>query len=163
MSPAFMEASLQGRREEAEAMLGVSLPDWWPDAEARRRLEMRLAQMRDDPASAQWLLRAMVRRPDGLVVGVINFHGRPDEANRAELGYTVFEAYRRQGYATEAVLGMMGWTKRVHSVETFVLSISPQNGPSLGLAAKLGFRRVGSQIDEEDGEEWVFELAATDL
>jgi hypothetical protein len=26
------------------------------------------------------------------------------------------------------------------------------------MAAKLGFARVGTQIDEIDGEEWVFEL-----
>jgi RimJ/RimL family protein N-acetyltransferase len=55
---------------------------------------------------------------------------------------------------------MMHWAHTERSVETFVLSISPENRPSLAMAAKLGFERVGSRMDEIDGEEWVFELSA---
>jgi RimJ/RimL family protein N-acetyltransferase len=158
MSPSFLEASLDGRLDEAEAEIGASLPVWWPDEDVRRRLVMRLEQMRSQPRSAEWLLRGMVRRADHKLVGVINFHGTPDERNRAELGYTVFVEYRRLGYASEAAIAMMRWARAERSVETFVVSISPQNEPSLLLAAGLGFEQVGSQIDEIDGEEWVFEL-----
>jgi hypothetical protein len=38
--------------------------------------------------------------------------------------------------------------------------VSPQNVPSRTLVASLGFVEVGSQWDEEDGEETVFERAA---
>jgi RimJ/RimL family protein N-acetyltransferase len=159
MSPRFIEASLDGRLEEAQSSLGIYLPDGWPDADVRRRLVMRFEQMRSTPADAEWLLRAIVRSHDNGLVGVINFHGAPDERGRAELGYTVFEPFRRRGYASEAALGMMQWARKAHGVRTFVLSISPANLPSLSLAAKLSFVQVGSQIDEEDGEEWVFELS----
>lgn len=117
-----------------------------------------MQQMAEAPESAEWLLRAMVRRADGEIVGYINFHGPPDEAGRAELGYTVFEPHRRQGYATEAALAMMRWAHEAHGVSTFVVSISPANEPSLRLADAMGFLRTGTQIDEIDGEEWVFEL-----
>jgi hypothetical protein len=30
---------------------------------------------------------------------------------------------------------------------------------SLAVVERLGFRRTGTQIDEIDGEEWVFELS----
>jgi RimJ/RimL family protein N-acetyltransferase len=40
------------------------------------------------------------------------------------------------------------------------LSIAPDNVASLGVARKLGFERVGEQIDEEDGLEYVFERGA---
>lgn len=116
-------------------------------------------QMSETPEAAAWLLRAMVRRHDSRVVGYINFHGLPDDRGRAELGYTVFEEYRRQGYATEAAVAMMGWAQQQqHGVEVFVVSISPSNEASLRLAASIGFERTGSQIDDLDGEEWVFEL-----
>jgi ribosomal-protein-alanine N-acetyltransferase len=157
MSPAFIQASLQGRPDEAAPLIDAHVPAWWPDDAARLRLKMRLAQLHRDPDSAPWLLRALVRRTDRSFVGVINFHGRPDAKGRAELGYAVFEAYRRHGYASEAATTMMRWACDEHGVHDFVLSISPQNEPSLRMAAKLGFERTGSQVDEIDGEEWVFE------
>jgi RimJ/RimL family protein N-acetyltransferase len=163
MSPRFIEASLAGRLDEAATAIGASLPEWWPDDEARRRLIMRRKQMRRDPRAAEWLLRAMVRRDGDAVVGIINFHGPPDGRNRAELGYTVFETYRRQGHASEAAVAIMRWARTERGVETFVVSISPENQPSLRLAEKLGFVRTGSHIDDEDGEEWEFELTAKDL
>lgn len=70
----------------------------------------------------------------------------------------MFESERRRGYATESVLAMMAWAGEEHGVRRFLLSISPDNDPSLGLAGKLGFQRIGSQIDEVDGEEYVFDL-----
>ncbi len=157
MSPAFMHASLAGRLGEAEKLLGAKLPDWWPDDRLQRLLAMRLDQMTQQPESAEWLLRAMVLKETEAVAGYINFHGTPVEG-RAELGYTVLDEHRRRGFASEAVLAMMRWAHDTHAIETFVVSISPQNAPSLGLAAKLGFQRTGTQIDPEDGEEWVFEL-----
>ena len=39
-----------------------------------------------------------------------------------------------------------------------MVSIRPDNSPSLGLAAQLGFVRIGHHIDEVDGWEDVFEL-----
>ncbi len=157
MSPAFMRASIEGRLAEAQATLGADLPSAWPEAPAARTMEMRLEQMRRRPEAAEWLLRAMVDRERGRAVGYVNFHG-PPENSRAELGYTVFEEYRRQGYAHEAAVAMMRWANETHGVEIFVVSISPDNAPSLALAARLGFVRTGEQWDEEDGEEWVFEL-----
>lgn len=90
------------------------------------------------------------------MIGHVGFHGPPKDA-AAEMGYTIFPAYRGKGYATEAVQGLMAWG-RAHGVERFVLSISPGNAPSLAVARRLGFKRVGRQIDEEDGLEYVFEL-----
>jgi [ribosomal protein S5]-alanine N-acetyltransferase len=43
-------------------------------------------------------------------------------------------------------------------VRHFVLSVSPENDPSLAIVRKLGFVRTGEQIDEEDGLEHIFEL-----
>jgi RimJ/RimL family protein N-acetyltransferase len=158
MTPGFMRASLAGRRQEAEALAGAILPDWWPDGNGARIISIRLEQMEREPESAEWLLRLMVDIRTSRVVGYVNFHSPPIDG-RAELGYTVFEPFRRQGYASEAARAMLRWANQVHGVAAFVVSISPGNEPSLGLAAKLGFERVGTQYDDVDGEEWVFELA----
>ncbi|MBX3014580.1 MAG: hypothetical protein KF832_23880 [Caldilineaceae bacterium] len=39
----------------------------------------------------------------------------------------------------------------------FILSISPENQPSLRIAAHFGFVKIGSQLDEEDGVEEIYE------
>jgi RimJ/RimL family protein N-acetyltransferase len=158
MSAAFIVASLDGRRDAAASLISASLPEDWPDEEARRRLAQRLEQMQRDPSEAPWLLRAMISRAAMEMVGALNFHGRPNAQGQAKLGYTVFPAHRQRGYATEAALAMMGWARHEHEVHRFLLSISPDNAASLRVADKLGFRRIGVQMDEIDGEEYVFEL-----
>ena len=112
-----------------------------------------------EPRRRPWLGRALVLTEAGgvrRVIGTVGFHAPPDEAGRLEIGYRVDPAYRRQGYALEAVRGLMDWAA-ARGVHRFVASISPDNKASLSLAAKLGFERVGEQIDEIDGLEYVFE------
>ena len=108
----------------------------------------------------EWLGRAMVLTDDDgtkRVVGSIGFHGPPDEQGRLEVGYSVDPPFRRRGYARESVKALFDWANREHGITRFIASISPDNEPSLRLAAGLGFHRVGEQIDEVDGLEYVFE------
>lgn len=160
MSASFIEAVLAGHTAEAEAAGDFTLSCDWPDEHDARFLRLRLEQMQRDPRTQQWLVRAMVlptaERP---MIGHIGFHGPPEVIGRAELGYTVMPAFRRRGYAVEAAEAMMEWARTAHQVERFFVSISPDNGPSLAMAAKMGFTQVGEQMDDEDGLEYVFELA----
>jgi RimJ/RimL family protein N-acetyltransferase len=76
-----------------------------------------------------------------------------------EIGYTIVPSRRRQGFASEAAAGMWGWAAR-HGARVLRASISPDNEPSLALIHKAGFVEVGSQIDEIDGLELIFEKLA---
>ena len=51
MSPRFIEASLSDKLEAVADALGSSLPDKWPDVDAKRRLQMRLNQIIEAPIS----------------------------------------------------------------------------------------------------------------
>lgn len=44
-----------------------------------------------------------------------------------------------------------------------MLSISPNNQPSLGIAEHFGFVKIGSQVDEEDGLEDIDERRCAGL
>jgi ribosomal-protein-alanine N-acetyltransferase len=162
MTPEFLAASLQGDRAQLGLILGVSIPDDWPDESPWP--ERRLDQLRTDPSLQPWLLRAIVLRGERRMIGHVGFHGRPGEEylealapGGVEFGYTVFEKDRRQGYAREACETLMQWANRSHRVTRFVVSISPANVASLALAKGLGFSRIGSHVDEEDGPEDIFE------
>ncbi len=111
------------------------------------------------------MLRAMRLRETGHMVGHIGFHTQPGAEYLRELvpdgvefGYTVFPRFRRQHYAHEASVALMAWARETYGVTSFVASVSPANAPSLGLVHKLGFHKIGSQIDEEDGPEDIFAL-----
>lgn len=153
-----LDAVLSGR---ALAIDGVALSTDW-----LRRNEIWLRRRRDqialDPEHAPWILRVMVSRGIGVFVGNIGFHGKPGSnalgaLDAVELGYAVEPEFRRQGFAEEAIRGMMAWA-RARSTSHFIVSVSPTNAPSLALAAKLGFTEVTRVVDEEDGPEIVLEL-----
>src|SRR5262245_4258861 len=163
MTPEFMEAVLGGRFAEAEEELGAALPTAPTDEATEHFLARRIGQLRDDPSIQRWLARAIVLRGESrLMVGNVGFHGPPgvnaaDNEGALEIGYSVQPERRRQGYASEAVDGLMGWA-RTQGICRFVASVAPDNDPSLAIIRKLGFVRTGQHIDPEDGLEHVFEL-----
>jgi ribosomal-protein-alanine N-acetyltransferase len=169
MTPDFLEAALRGDVSAAEEIMGLAIPNSWYDES--RLMDMRLGQLRQDPSLQPWLLRAMGLRGQGMtgpapvMVGHIGFHTGPNPEylrqlapGAVELGYSVVPDCRRRGFAREAAQALMDWASREHGARRFVVSISPQNAPSLALAKEFGFLRIGSQIDEVDGPEDIFEL-----
>ena len=163
MSERFMQACLEKRVLEAERLLGANLsPEWF---EEMGFLALRVKQLREDPEYVIWGPRAVVLEGEQRVIGHIGFHGKPNQPyllefvpDGIEFGYTIDEAYQRQGFAFEASVGLMRWAVLEQGIKRFVLSVSPGNAASQGLAAKLGFKKVGEHIDVEDGLEEVFGL-----
>jgi RimJ/RimL family protein N-acetyltransferase len=162
MTTNFLRAALAHDTEGAYRQLALTLPPGWPDR-ITPILAMRLEQLERDRTLQPWLMRAIAVRGSETMIGHIGFHTAPDPAylkefapGGVELGFTIFAPYRRQGYAEEASSALMAWARSMHDVTRFVLSISPDNAPSRALAAKLGFTKIGSHIDEADGVEDVF-------
>jgi len=117
-------------------------------------LARRHAQLTADPRVEPWLLRAAVLRGTRQVVGRIGFHTPPDAEGVVEVGYSVAPSFRRRALATEMVTGMLAWATG-QGVVACLASVSPDNAASLATIARLGFVKVGEQMDEEDGLEWV--------
>lgn len=162
MSRALLEAFLSGDHASAARIGGFQIPN---DLILRKRtLQMRLRQIQANPQVHPWLLRAIVIRQSQMMCGYIGFHSEPDPedlrnvtAGGVELGYAIGESFRRQGFAKEAALALMKWAFERHGQRCFVLSIAPDNQASLAMAHSMGFREVGSHVDEEDGVELYFE------
>lgn len=164
MTPAFLECTWRGRRAEAEAIIGLRIPAAW--FECGPFAALRLRQYESGATSQPWLPRAITLRGSGEMAGYIGFHTPPAPdylkdlcPHGVEFGYTIFPAFRRQGFAWEASRALIQWANREHGVSSFVVSVSPSNLASLALIAKMGFRRIGAHVDDEDGPEDIFELA----
>jgi hypothetical protein len=72
-------------------------------------LTRQLDGLRKRPLTPGWFVRAIIRNADGSVIGHCGFHGAPDDIGRAEVGYIIYSPYRRCGYATESVEGLVEW------------------------------------------------------
>lgn len=161
MSVPLMRALVARDLALAGRQIDAAIPEGFPD-HLDQFLRYRLAQLDADPTILRWLGRVMVLADSGgarRVIGSIGFHGAPDEQGRLEVGYRIEPAYRRKGYTREAVRALFDWAATEHGIHRFLASIRPDNEPSLALARGLGFERIGEQMDEIDGLEYVFEAA----
>ena len=120
------------------------------------------AQLAADPDYLAWSARAILLKETREMVGHLRFHTRPDPKylhsyarHAVELGYVIFSAHRRRGYALEALNGAMSWAE-ANGVRKFIASVSPSNTPSLALVAKSGFCKIGEHIDSKDGLEHIY-------
>lgn len=161
MTPAFIEAMLDDRRDEATQLLDVELPDEFPREGERRFLAMRLRQMREDERFETWCPSVVVL--DGRMIGHAGYHGPPGQnstqnPDAVEFGYAIYPEWRGRGFATQAAVMLMDLAEERAGIRHFVLAVSPENEPSLAIIRKLGFVRTGEQMDEEDGLEHIFEL-----
>lgn len=161
MTPAFIEAVLGDRREEAAALVGAALPDAFPRKGERGFLELRLGQMRKDERFLEWCPYVVVLGDQ--MIGHAGYHGPPGKnstrnPDAVEFGYAIEPEFRGRGYATEAARKLMREAEE-RGVRHFVLAVAPDNEPSLAIIRKFGFVHTGEHMDDEDGLEYVFELA----
>lgn len=115
---------------------------------------LRLGQARADAAVAPWLVRGIVApdpdTPTGhVVIGHLGGHGPPDEHGAVEIGYTVAEAWRRRGVATECARAWFAWAHG-HGATRARLSTTDDNAASLAIAARLGLAPTGRMWDDDD-------------
>jgi [ribosomal protein S5]-alanine N-acetyltransferase len=154
LSTTALEALVRRDLAAASAEAGLELPAWFPENDFLWTL--RFGQVIGEPEHAPWLTRIVVDAATGAVVGLAGFHGPPDERGMVEVGYEVSPDQRRRGYGRAAVAWLIDYA-RDHRAVVVRASVAPDNAPSLGLVAQLGFVHVGEQIDEIDGRELVFE------
>ena len=120
-------------------------------------LARRHEQLTADPTEEPWLYRAAVLKGTREVIGRAGFHAPPDADAMVEIGYSVASAYRRQGFALEMARALMAWAGTQGATHCLA-SVRPDNAASLATIATLGFVKIGEQMDEIDGLEWVHRL-----
>jgi RimJ/RimL family protein N-acetyltransferase len=117
-----------------------------------------------DPLLAGWFQYAVER--DGVLIGDIgvNLH---ENLMQAEIGFTFAPEYQGQGYATEAVRGLLGMLfveRKLHRVSA---ECDARNVSSARLLERLGFRLEGLRISNswfkgEWTDDQLFGLLRTD-
>jgi RimJ/RimL family protein N-acetyltransferase len=150
-----------------------SVPEGWPDPVDLEHLERWRGLAIDDGGYSPWRARAAVDRT-GTFIGHVGFHGPPAAVDIAlgdptfvgridpclsgvvELGYTILEPFRSQGFCTEAVGGLVDWARSTGEVAAVIATVRTDNAPSLAVLQRVGgFERIGTCRDGDD-DEFVF-------
>ena len=126
-------------REALSRELGVMVPEEWPtehyDDEA---LQFSLRALEDDEEPS---MRYVIELETNTLVGMLG-GGSPKDGTLTT-GYSILPAYRRRGYATEAVAALVQWAFARADVQRIVADTYPELVASIGVLEKNGFRLVG--------------------
>ena len=154
LSPEALAALIDGDLAAASTAAGVALTPYLAGEAWLWRI--RLAEIREEPTRAEWVARAAVAEPEGVVVGHGGFHGPPDADGVVEVAYSVDPAYRRRGFARAMLRALLERADADPKVTAVRASIRPDNAASKATIAGFGFTKVGEQWDPEDGLEDVY-------
>lgn len=138
----FLKLLIADEYTRAGEILGVTVPDGWPnDQDARAGLSIHLADMEEDSSEYLWRIRLIVLRSNRTVIGSINLKGPPEKKGGIiEIGWGVSFEYRRQGIATEAARAVIDWVLSQPGVRRIIATIPDDNPASKEMAKRLGMR-----------------------
>ena len=91
---------------------------------------------------AQWALLGLgalmiQRRDTGETVGQVGLNSGP-VFPETELGWMVYPAHQRHGFATEAAMALRAWAFETLGLKTLVSYTDPDNAASIAVARRLG-------------------------
>ncbi len=155
-----MLALLDDDLARASEIAGMALTAFYTSDEITWLWAYRVKDIEADPASENWAASIVVDSETGLAVGHAGFHEPPNPAGLVEIGYSIDPLLRRKGYARATVVALLARCAAEPAVVTVRASISPTNEASLATIAGFGFEKVGEQIDDHDGLEFIFERPA---
>jgi RimJ/RimL family protein N-acetyltransferase len=143
----FSEEIIQaamGRDRERLAALGIVADEEWPEPDLVEALPHFRRLIRDHGLTGfnGWLV---LDRRTREIVGSLGFIGEPDEKGSIEIGFGMVPGRRRQGYCEEAARALIGWAEGGPGVRWITARCGEDNGKSIGLLRKLGFREVGRE------------------
>jgi RimJ/RimL family protein N-acetyltransferase len=145
-TPELARAALAGPVALAQG-LGAAVPESWPpeflDDSALQYTYDRLVE---GPGQADWWLYfiLLIGTEDGrTLIGSAGYKGPPSADGTVEVGYGIVHDRQRQGFASEAVRGLLTHAFSRTEVVRVIAETLPELTGSIGVLEKCGFRRIG--------------------
>lgn len=142
------------------------IPAWFARATDVESASLAGDPVPDDISSGkQWLARSRQRLADGQAIqwsidragisdaiGTITLSFSATDAKAAALGFVLARAHWGLGLGGEAAREVLRYGFETLALEQVEAEAAARNSASLRILAKLGFKHIGSFIDESDGE-----------
>jgi RimJ/RimL family protein N-acetyltransferase len=93
----------------------------------------------------EWFQFAVGDPSSQVLLGDVALCVAVDDHSRAEIGFTFAPANQGQGYATEAVRGVIAYASDRLGVTTVVAVADGRNAPSIALLERIGMRRTATE------------------
>lgn len=129
-------------------LLGAVVPESWPTHDMKDVQEVfaqALERGEVEPGFGPWYIVM-----NGALCGGLGCFGNPDAAGMVTMGYGVVPELEKQGIATEAVQGLIGWLAKSGRVRTIRATTFESHFASVRILEKNDFFCCG--VSPEDGE-----------
>lgn len=125
--------------QAVERKLGVERTQRTLTDALRTTIRVNIRRMEANPETAIWSSNwQVVLQDENRIIGSVGFKGKPNAKGEVEIGYGLDEAYRSQGYATEAVTALVEWALAQPGVQAVTAETHPTNVPSMRVLQKVG-------------------------
>ena len=142
----LMHAALEGGSALGASLDAVVPATWPPEFLDPPSLTFIIDRLEEGPEQAGWWLHFIVlpRGPAGrTVIGSAGYKGPPSTDGMVEVGYGLVRDHHRQGYASEAVRGLLAHAFALPAVRRVIGETLPELTASIGVLRKCGFRLIG--------------------
>jgi ribosomal-protein-alanine N-acetyltransferase len=142
----LLRADAAGPDALAAAAPATVPANWPPEHHDQGVIEWVLRTLERSPPVDPWHFYYLLLREPRTLLGTCGVKGAPDAHGCVEVGYSVLEQFRGQGFATEAVLALMEVAFAAGAAEV-AAETYPALLPSLRVMQKCGMTVRGAGAD----------------
>ena len=88
-------------------------------------------------------LWTVILKEENKMVGDLCFLGEPNAEGEVEIGYGTYEEFRKRGFMTEAVAGMIKWAEKQPNIRSIIASTEKSNIDSFSILERNNFIKSG--------------------
>lgn len=148
LTEACARASPDDRGTIAEEIAAVVPMSWPVEHYDQEALDFTTKTLQSSQGQEGWLMRyIIIREPRPILAGMIGLMA-PDPEGACMMGYSVLPEFRQQGYASEALAGVIAWAFAHPEVRSIVGETYPELTGSIRTMERSGFRYTGPGSQE---------------
>jgi ribosomal-protein-alanine N-acetyltransferase len=88
-------------------------------------------------------LWTVISTQENKMVGDLCFVGEPNTEGEVEIGYGTYEEFRKRGFMTEAVAGIIKWAEKQPNIRSIIASTDKSNIDSYSILERNNFIKSG--------------------
>jgi [ribosomal protein S5]-alanine N-acetyltransferase len=88
-------------------------------------------------------LWTVISTEENKMVGDLCFVGEPNTEGEVEIGYGTYEEFRKRGFMTEAVAGIIKWAEEQPNIRSIIASTDKSNIDSYSILERNNFIKSG--------------------
>jgi len=88
-------------------------------------------------------LWTVISKEENKMIGDLCFVGEPNTEGEVEIGYGTYEEFRKRGFMTEAVSGIIKWAEKQPNIRSIIASTEKSNIDSYSILERNNFIKSG--------------------